>query len=199
MRRPPVINTLAGVQAKLKLVEALDDIKAAMKLIQTKQTRGEPAADRHYRQLDCSLAPLAKKSTEYKMLTKYLQNTHGSSHRQYKMELLDAFAVSAASRSLEKSWQMLLARKPVVAIAFTDVFDVVGRWTRIHSTKEARIRCCCGMDLGSPTGVASFPKVSLNARGYSDQSEHGFALMADASFWLQVSVSLPQRSVRMVV
>eukprot|EP00730_Choanoeca_flexa_P009140 TRINITY_DN12596_c0_g1_i2.p1 TRINITY_DN12596_c0_g1~~TRINITY_DN12596_c0_g1_i2.p1 ORF type:complete len:684 (+),score=225.95 TRINITY_DN12596_c0_g1_i2:67-2118(+) len=93
MRRPPVIATLEQVQAKLKLVEALDDIKAAMKLIQTKQTAREPAEDRHYRQLDCKLEPLDKKSTEFKMLNKYLKNTHGASHRQYKMELLDAFEV----------------------------------------------------------------------------------------------------------
>ncbi|EDQ86760.1 uncharacterized protein MONBRDRAFT_27847 [Monosiga brevicollis MX1] len=95
MRRPPVIATLGDVRTKLQLVEALDDIKAAMKIIEDKKQQGEPEApeDRHYRSLDCDLRPVAPTSDEYKMVKKYLKNTHGATHRQYKLELMDLFAI----------------------------------------------------------------------------------------------------------
>ncbi|EGD75556.1 polymerase family [Salpingoeca rosetta] len=94
MRVPPVIATTAMLQEKLQLLEALEDIKTAMRLIdQEGPDASEPEEDQHFRQLKCDLTPVEKGTDKFTLINDYLQNTHGSTHRQYTMEIVDAFEV----------------------------------------------------------------------------------------------------------
>jgi poly [ADP-ribose] polymerase len=49
--------------------------------------------DSHYEKLKTDIVPLDKNSFEYEMIHRYVRNTHGTTHDQYKLEILDVFKV----------------------------------------------------------------------------------------------------------
>lgn len=90
MKVPPVINTLAQIREKMKLLEILDDVEVAIKVLNQKSDIDNPI-DRHYDQLDCKLKPIDKTDKMYKIIEDYLFKTHAPTHNNYKFKLLDIF------------------------------------------------------------------------------------------------------------
>lgn len=90
MQTPPLIRTPQMVKEKISLLEALEDIEIAIKMLKGGDMSENPV-DRHYHQLHCTLDPLDHGSDDFKLINKYLQETHASTHNQYKMELLELF------------------------------------------------------------------------------------------------------------
>ena len=48
--------------------------------------------DQHYLNLKCDLDVLDHSCEEFNIIQKYTQNTHATTHNQYKMQILDVFA-----------------------------------------------------------------------------------------------------------
>nr|KAG5690983.1 hypothetical protein BaRGS_007330 [Batillaria attramentaria] len=92
MRVPPVIRTPKEVKEKLQLLEALEDIQYALKMLK-QGDKSENPVDRHYHALACDLKPVDHSSDEFKLIDTYLQMTHAATHNMYKMKLLDMFDV----------------------------------------------------------------------------------------------------------
>lgn len=93
MKRPPLIRTTEEVKIKLDLLEALGDIQIAVKALQDEEESLEHPVDKHYKTLHCAMTPLDHDHDDFKMIAKYLENTHASTHNQYHMELLDVFSL----------------------------------------------------------------------------------------------------------
>ncbi|CAL1532290.1 unnamed protein product [Lymnaea stagnalis] len=90
MQTPPLIRTPQMVKQKIELLEALEDIEIAIKMLKGGDMTENPI-DRHYHQLHCGLEPVNHTADEFKLVKKYLEQTHASTHNQYKLELLDLF------------------------------------------------------------------------------------------------------------
>ncbi|GFR70110.1 poly [ADP-ribose] polymerase [Elysia marginata] len=90
MQTPPLIRTPQMVKEKISLLEALEDIEIAIKMLKGGDMSENPV-DRHYHQLRCSLNPLDHSTDDFKLINRYLQETHAATHNQYKMELLELF------------------------------------------------------------------------------------------------------------
>jgi poly [ADP-ribose] polymerase len=90
MRTPPLITTQSQIREKMKLLEILGDIEIAVKILNQKSEIVNPI-DRHYDQLECNLKPLDHSDEIFKLIDKYLQNTHAPTHMNYKLKLLDVF------------------------------------------------------------------------------------------------------------
>ncbi|XP_040591715.1 poly [ADP-ribose] polymerase 2 isoform X1 [Mesocricetus auratus] len=90
---PPVIRTEKELSDKVQLLEALGDIEIALKLVKSGHQGLEHPLDQHYRNLHCALRPLDHDSYEFKVISQYLQSTHGPTHKDYTMTLLDVFEV----------------------------------------------------------------------------------------------------------
>ncbi|KAH9515507.1 Poly [ADP-ribose] polymerase 2 [Bulinus truncatus] len=90
MQIPPLISTPQMVKEKIELLEALEDIEIAIKLLKGGDMSENPV-DRHYHQLHCELEPMSHEDEEFKLLSRYLLDTHATTHNQYKMELMDVF------------------------------------------------------------------------------------------------------------
>lgn len=90
MKAPPLIRTLDEVKMKVQLLDALTDIKIAMAKISAGEAEASTQAlvDINYRSLGIELVPLAKSSADFKMVDKYLHNTHGHTHSDFQLELL---------------------------------------------------------------------------------------------------------------
>uniref|UniRef100_A0A0B7ABP7 Poly [ADP-ribose] polymerase n=1 Tax=Arion vulgaris TaxID=1028688 RepID=A0A0B7ABP7_9EUPU len=90
MQAPPLIRSPQMVKEKIALLEALEDIEIAIKMLKGGDMSENPI-DRHYHQLHCGLTTVDHVSEEFKLIDKYLKQTHASTHNQYKMELIDVF------------------------------------------------------------------------------------------------------------
>ncbi|KAI3374250.1 hypothetical protein L3Q82_006100 [Scortum barcoo] len=93
LKTPPIIRSEDELKEKIALLEALSDIRIAVKMVQSSKDSDEHPLDRQYRSLKCQLQPLDSSSHEYKVIEKYLQSTHAPTHSDYTMTVLDIFSV----------------------------------------------------------------------------------------------------------
>lgn len=92
---PPLIETLEQVENLRQMLDSLSEIEVAYNLIKSEDKLEDiNPLDKHYEQLKTSLEPIDKKSEEFKMLNKYVQNTHASTHSSYELEIIDVFKVA---------------------------------------------------------------------------------------------------------
>lgn len=94
--RLPFLDNLNIIQDKLNLLDTLNEIDAAAKLKKEDDTSGDSHVhplDRQYSQLNLELAPLDKSSDVYATLSKWVAQTHASTHTDYKLKILDIFEV----------------------------------------------------------------------------------------------------------
>lgn len=65
-----------------------------------------PDLDIKYSKLRCQIVPLAKDSTIYKTLQRYLINTHAKTHDKYQMTLLNIFTLSRPEEQSKFMWDL---------------------------------------------------------------------------------------------
>ncbi|XP_019962778.1 poly [ADP-ribose] polymerase 2 isoform X2 [Paralichthys olivaceus] len=99
LKTPPMIDTKEELKEKIALLEALSDIQIAVKMVQSSENGDEHPLDRQYSSLQCKLQPLDCRSDEFKVIEKYLQSTHASTHQDYTMTVLDMFSVDRDGES----------------------------------------------------------------------------------------------------
>ncbi|XP_077414565.1 poly [ADP-ribose] polymerase 2 isoform X2 [Vanacampus margaritifer] len=100
LKKPPLIRTEDELKKKIELLEALSDIQIAVKMVESGgDGHDEHPLDRHYRSLNCLLEPLDPIGEEYKVIEKYLQSTHATTHCDYTMRVMDIFAVDRDGES----------------------------------------------------------------------------------------------------
>ena len=90
---PEIIDDEDALSAKVKMIEALQEMEIATSLLKKDDESEEDPLDGYYKKLKTHLEPLGKDSDMFKMVDTYLQNTHASTHREFSLELLDAFEV----------------------------------------------------------------------------------------------------------
>ena len=56
-------------------------------------SRGEHPIDTHYHELHCLLRPVEKEDELFQMVERYVRDTHGKTHTQYRLEVKGLFAV----------------------------------------------------------------------------------------------------------
>ena len=88
---PPMITTMEQVKLKMDLLDILIDIEAAVKAIKQNTNDNVHKSDSFYHNLKIEMTPLEKDSDLFKMLSSYLQNTHGKTHAHYSLEVEDIF------------------------------------------------------------------------------------------------------------
>ncbi|KAF7256955.1 hypothetical protein EG68_05739 [Paragonimus skrjabini miyazakii] len=91
MRVPPLLHTIDEVKEKLQLLQALDDIEFAVKILKTDTSSTQNVLDQCYKRLECDLKPLERTSSMFSILRDYLLTNHGPTHNWYTIELLDVF------------------------------------------------------------------------------------------------------------
>ncbi|XP_060112277.1 poly [ADP-ribose] polymerase 2 [Heteronotia binoei] len=97
LKTPPLIKSEEELQEKAQLLEALGEIRIAIKLVGSKQLDQEHPLDRSYRGLSCQLQPLEREASDFQVLERYLLSTHAPTHKDYTMTLLEAFVLDKES------------------------------------------------------------------------------------------------------
>ena len=94
MCKPTVLKTTGLLKQKMQLLDAMADIEIANKIITDgKASKTKHPLDAAYDALRCKIEPLDKDSDEYADIVQYCNKTKGSTHTQYKLEVLDVFSL----------------------------------------------------------------------------------------------------------
>ncbi|KAJ3434832.1 poly (adp-ribose) polymerase [Anaeramoeba flamelloides] len=92
--RPPLIRTTSALNEKIELLDTLNQIGIAGEMIKKQQKQKEYVnqIDTYYKDLNCKLTPLDHDSDEFKMIVKFVNKTHGSTHFWYTLVVEEVFA-----------------------------------------------------------------------------------------------------------
>ena len=72
---------------KLEMLNSLLDIEIAYNLLKSSTKEGKDPIDSHYEQLKTEIDVLDQASDEYRILEKYVKQTHASTHTLYTLDI----------------------------------------------------------------------------------------------------------------
>ncbi|GAB1867984.1 Poly [ADP-ribose] polymerase [Camponotus japonicus] len=90
---PKILETSEEIKNKCDMLDALLEMEIAYNLLRDTTDGKQNPLDNHYKQLKTDIEILDKSSEEFKMIDKYVQNTHAATHTQYKLEIEEVFVV----------------------------------------------------------------------------------------------------------
>ncbi|XP_024382940.1 poly [ADP-ribose] polymerase 1 isoform X2 [Physcomitrium patens] len=93
---PMIISDEQTLKSKIHMLDALRDIEIASEFLGSKVEEGteeEDPLDTHYKKLHCDIRPIPHDSGDFKLVEKYLKQTHAPTHTDWALELEDVFAV----------------------------------------------------------------------------------------------------------
>ena len=94
MKKPPLIRTTDEIKEKMDLLEALNDIQIAVTVMKESADEEElNLLDIYYNSLNCDISPLGKKDDDYKIVEKFIKNTHASLHNFFRLNIEEIFQV----------------------------------------------------------------------------------------------------------
>ncbi|KAK9945142.1 hypothetical protein M0R45_010672 [Rubus argutus] len=89
---PHIIRDEDDFKSKLKMLEALQDIEIASRLVGF-DADSDDSLDEKYKKLRCSMNPLPHDSEDYRLIEKYLLTTHAPTHTDWSLELEEVFSL----------------------------------------------------------------------------------------------------------
>lgn len=89
---PHVIRDEDDFKSKVKMLEALQDIEIASRLVGF-DVDNDDSLDDKYKKLRCDIAPLPRDSEDYRLIEKYLLTTHAPTHTDWSLELEEVFSL----------------------------------------------------------------------------------------------------------
>lgn len=89
---PHVIKDEDNFKLKIKMLEALQDIEIASRLVGF-DIDNDDTLDEKYKKLHCDISPLPHQSEDYRVIEKYLQSTHAPTHKDWVLEVEEVFSL----------------------------------------------------------------------------------------------------------
>ncbi|KAJ4822115.1 Poly [ADP-ribose] polymerase 1 [Turnera subulata] len=89
---PHVIRDEDDFKSKVKMLEALQDIELASRIVGF-DADSDDSLDDKYKKLRCNVAPLPHDSDDYQLIEKYLLTTHAPTHTEWSLELEEVFSL----------------------------------------------------------------------------------------------------------
>ncbi|KAG8389232.1 hypothetical protein BUALT_Bualt02G0207400 [Buddleja alternifolia] len=89
---PHVIKDEDDFKSKVKMLEALQDIEIASRLVGFDGDSNE-SVDEKYEKLQCHISPLPHDSEDFRLIEKYLHTTHAPTHTEWALELEEVFSL----------------------------------------------------------------------------------------------------------
>ncbi|CAN1291957.1 Poly [ADP-ribose] polymerase 1 [Linum perenne] len=90
---PHVIRDEDGIKSKVKMLEALQDIEIASRLVGF-DVDSDDSLDDKYKRLRCDITAIPHESDDYRLIEKYLNNTHAPTHTDWNLELEEVFTLN---------------------------------------------------------------------------------------------------------
>ncbi|XP_041951051.1 poly [ADP-ribose] polymerase 1 isoform X1 [Alosa sapidissima] len=94
MKKPPLLNNLDYIQAKVQMLDNLLDIEVAYSLLRggAEDNKKDPI-DINYEKLKTKIEVVDQSSHEAQLIQQYVKNTHAATHNTYTLEVEEIFKV----------------------------------------------------------------------------------------------------------
>ncbi|KAK2387997.1 Poly [ADP-ribose] polymerase 1 [Trifolium repens] len=89
---PHIIRDEDDFKSKVKMLEALQDIEIASRLVGF-DANNDDSIDDNYKKLHCNISPLPHDSEDFRLVEKYLHTTHAPTHTDWSLELEEVFSL----------------------------------------------------------------------------------------------------------
>ncbi|XP_040407174.1 poly [ADP-ribose] polymerase 1 [Cygnus olor] len=100
MKKPPLLNNLEYIQAKVQMLDNLLDIEVAYSLLRGGNEDGDKdPIDINYEKLRTDIKVVDKDSEEAKIIKQYVKNTHAATHNAYDLKVVDIFRIEREGES----------------------------------------------------------------------------------------------------
>lgn len=96
VKRPPIIDSMDMVKAKNEMLESLLNVSTIYAFLEGENGDKINPYDACYAKMKTEINPIDKTSSEFQTICKVVRNTHGSTHHQYALEVVDVFKVKRA-------------------------------------------------------------------------------------------------------
>ncbi|MEQ2205610.1 Poly [ADP-ribose] polymerase 1, partial [Xenoophorus captivus] len=95
MKKPPLLNNLDYVKAKVEMLDNLLDIEVAYSLLRGgAQDNEHDPIDINYEKLKTKIEVVDKTTQEAEIVTQYVKNTHAATHNTYTLEVQEIFKIA---------------------------------------------------------------------------------------------------------
>ncbi|XP_054618362.1 poly [ADP-ribose] polymerase 1 [Dunckerocampus dactyliophorus] len=95
MKKPPLLDNLDFIQAKVQMLDNLLDIEVAYSLLRggAQDNESDPI-DINYEKLKTQIEVVDKTTQEAEIIMQYVKNTHAATHNTYTLEVEDIFKIN---------------------------------------------------------------------------------------------------------
>uniref|UniRef100_A0AAX7T9S7 Poly [ADP-ribose] polymerase n=1 Tax=Astatotilapia calliptera TaxID=8154 RepID=A0AAX7T9S7_ASTCA len=94
MKKPPLLNNLDYIQAKVQMLDNLLDIEVAYSLLRGgAQDNEKDPIDINYEKLKTKIEVVDKTTSEAEIIVQYVKNTHAATHNTYTLEVQEIFKI----------------------------------------------------------------------------------------------------------
>lgn len=95
MKKPPLLNNLDYIQAKVQMLDNLLDIEVAYSLLRGgAQDNDNDPIDINYEKLKTKIEVVDKTTREADIIMEYVKNTHAATHNTYTLEVQEIFKIN---------------------------------------------------------------------------------------------------------
>ncbi|KAK7907813.1 hypothetical protein WMY93_016425 [Mugilogobius chulae] len=95
MKKPPLLNNLDYIQAKVQMLDNLLDIEVAYSLLRGgAQDNDNDPIDINYEKLKTKIEVVDKATQEAEIIMQYVKNTHAATHNTYTLEVDEIFKIN---------------------------------------------------------------------------------------------------------
>ena len=96
-----VLDNPDFIKHKIEMMDNLLEIEVAYSILKNSGNAdsGDDPIDVHYKKLDCQVEVLDKKTNDFEVIKKYVENTHASTHNLFDLEIEDVFKINRKGES----------------------------------------------------------------------------------------------------
>ncbi|XP_046754057.1 poly [ADP-ribose] polymerase [Diprion similis] len=90
---PIILENEEQIKSKSEMLDSLLELEIAYNLLNAKTDESKNPIDAHYEQLNTEIDILDVETNEFKLIERYVKNTHASTHSHYELEIDQVFVV----------------------------------------------------------------------------------------------------------
>ncbi|KAG4065356.1 hypothetical protein HA402_012301 [Bradysia odoriphaga] len=179
VKRPPIIDSMDMVKAKNEMLQNLLNVSMIYAFLEGENGERINPYDACYAKMKTAISPIDKQSIEFQTICDIVRNTHGSTHNQYILEVVEVFKVKRKREDVRSRTYKKLDNHQMLwhGSRLTNFASILSKGLRI-APKEAP---STGYMFGKGIYFADMVSKSANYCSTSYGSGSGLMLLCDVA------------------
>lgn len=141
VNRPPIIDSIDMVKAKNEMLESLLNVGMIYGFLEGENGEKTNPLDACYQKMKTEITLLDKNAIEFKKICDIVRNTHGETHTNYSLEVVDVYKVKRKREDVRSRTYKTLARQMLWhGSRLTNFVSILSKGLRI-APKEVNFLC----------------------------------------------------------